>query len=158
VSKEVADKWLAQLEAEVARKAGAVPRALRENPKDASWVDKLDFSEPNIVKALFNGNADRLVQLLRQVLTYIAAFNDQFSTVCLGRVAGSKRRQMDTDGGARWPNPLQGRAGEMRQRHPEEDRSQHGVVRGTSLKTKGERRVSASSCSDGRQGLTMGMF
>ncbi len=82
VSKEVADKTLAGLEAEVARKSGTVPRALLENPKDASWADKLDFSEPNIVKALFNGNADQLVQLRTQVLTYIAAFNEQFNSGC----------------------------------------------------------------------------
>ncbi len=82
VSRQVADKWLTQLEAEVARKSGAIPPALLENPKDASWVDKLDFSEPNIVKALFNGNADRLVQLRTQVLTYIAAFNEQFNSGC----------------------------------------------------------------------------
>ena len=82
LSKEAADKWLAQMEAEVDRKSGTVPRALLENPKDASWVDKLDFAEPNIVKALFNGNADRLVQLRTQVLTYIAAFNEQFNSGC----------------------------------------------------------------------------
>ena len=82
LSKEAADKWLAQMEAEVDRKSGTVPRALLEDPKDASWVDKLDFAEPSIVKALFNGNADHLVQLRTQVLTYIAAFNEQFNSGC----------------------------------------------------------------------------
>ena len=82
LSQEAADKWLAQMEAEVDRKSGTVPRALLEDPKDASWVDKLDFAEPSIVKALFNGNADHLVQLRTQVLTYISAFNEQFNEGC----------------------------------------------------------------------------
>ena len=48
VTKEVAAKALAQLQKENARKMGDVPRAELENPKDASWVDKLDFAEEAI--------------------------------------------------------------------------------------------------------------
>jgi hypothetical protein len=81
VSKEVAERYRKQLEAEIARKTGDVPRAELENPPDAAWVDKLDFAEPKIIKALFTGDFT-LPQLRTQVLTYIAALNENLKADC----------------------------------------------------------------------------
>lgn len=53
------------------------------DPKDASWVDDLDLDRPAIIKALFTGDFSHVVQLRGQVLTYIAALNDNlFSINC----------------------------------------------------------------------------
>jgi len=81
VSKEVAERALAQFRAEVARKTGDVPRAELENPPDAAWVARLDFAEPRIVRALFTGDF-RLSLLRSQVLTYIASMNENLKSVC----------------------------------------------------------------------------
>jgi hypothetical protein len=54
-----------------------------ENPKDTKWVDELDLDRPAIIKALFTGDFSHVVQLRGQVLTYIAALNDNlFSINC----------------------------------------------------------------------------
>ena len=83
VSKEIAERALAQLRAEVARKNGDVPRAELENPRDGAWVEKVDFAEPKIIRALYTGDF-RLPQLRTQVLTYIAALNENLKSVCPG--------------------------------------------------------------------------
>jgi hypothetical protein len=53
------------------------------DPKDTKWVDELDLDRPAIIKALFTGDFSHVVQLRGQVLTYIAALNDNlFSINC----------------------------------------------------------------------------
>ena len=53
------------------------------DPKDTKWVDELDLDRPAIIKALFTGDFSHVAQLRGQVLTYIAAFNDNlFSINC----------------------------------------------------------------------------
>jgi len=81
VTMEVAERFRKQLQAEIARKTGDVPRAELENPPDAAWVDKLDFAEPKIIKALFTGDFT-LPQLRTQVLTYIQALNENLKADC----------------------------------------------------------------------------
>jgi hypothetical protein len=81
VSMEVAERYRKQLEAEIVRKTGDVPRAELENPPDAAWVDKLDFAEPKIIKALFTGDFT-LPQLRTQVLTYIQGLNENLKADC----------------------------------------------------------------------------
>ncbi len=54
-----------------------------ENPKDTKWVDELDLDRPATIKALFTGDFSHVAQLRGQVLTYIAALNDNlFSINC----------------------------------------------------------------------------
>lgn len=53
------------------------------DPKDTKWVDELDLDRPATIKALFTGDFSHVVQLRGQVLTYIAALNDNlFSMNC----------------------------------------------------------------------------
>ncbi len=53
------------------------------DPKDTKWVDELDLDRPATIKALFTGDFSHVAQLRGQVLTYIAALNDNlFSINC----------------------------------------------------------------------------
>ena len=96
-----ARKTLLLVEADVHRKVGPPTDAELEYPKDATWIDRLDFEEPQIVRALYTGNFSLVTHYRNQVLTYIKEMNIYFQSRCPNRFDGRITDQAAAEIGVR---------------------------------------------------------